>query len=131
RLRPPVTRSAVTCGHPCNRRRATIGQTNMQRSLRWLLLGAVLLSGCVIHRSLSRDQILEHVRRDFPIERRKSLFYVRLQNPDLSFPGGNRMGVRLEVEAGAPLVKHIGHAAVEGAIDFHDGGLYLKDTEMR
>jgi hypothetical protein len=85
----------------------------------------------VIHRSLTREQILERVRRDFPIERRKSLFYVRLQNPDVSFPGGDRLAVRLEVEAGAPMLKHVGHAAVQGAVDFHDGALYLKDAEMR
>jgi hypothetical protein len=103
----------------------------MQPSLRWLLLGVTLLSGCVIHRSLTREQILERVRGEFPIERRKSLFYVRLQNPDVIFPGGERLGVRLEVEAGAPLVKHTGHAAAEGTLDFHDGGIYLKDAEMR
>jgi hypothetical protein len=100
--------------------------------MRLLLMWAFLQLGCVVHRSLTREQVLARLSEKFPIEKRKSLFYVRLQNPDISFPGGNLLGVRLEFELGAPMyTPHKGHAAVEGQVDFRDNAIYLRDAVVR
>jgi hypothetical protein len=95
--------------------------------MRLFLMLGLLQSGCVIQKSLSRDEVMEQIAPQFPVEARKSLFYVRLQNPDIRFPGGNKLDIRLEAEAGAPGILQKGHATVEGKVDYRGGAIFLKD----
>jgi hypothetical protein len=98
--------------------------------MRLLLLLGLLQIGCVLHRGLTREEVLQRLAPRFPLEAKKSLFYARLQNPDLSFPGADKLQLKMEAEVGAPGFKRTGFAVVQGKVDFHSGGIYLKDASV-
>ena len=98
--------------------------------MKLLLLLSLLQFGCVIHRALSRDEVMREIGRRFPVEARRSLFYARLQNPDLNF-SGDKLELHLEAEAGTPGYMRKGHVLVIGAVDFRGGGIYLKDAAVK
>src|SRR5579859_911806 len=82
-----------------------IGQTIMSEPAslgrRLLLMLSLLQIGCVIQRALTRDEVMREIGPRFPLEARRSLFYARLQNPDVRF-AGDQLEIHLEAEAGAP-----------------------------
>src|SRR6185436_9783332 len=98
--------------------------------MRLFLVLSLLQIGCVIHRSLSREEVMQQLAPRFPLEARRSLFYARLQNPDVRF-SGDKLDIHLEAEAGAPGFMRKGQVLVEGTVDYRGGGIYLKDAAIK
>ena len=98
--------------------------------MRLFLMLSLLQIGCVIHTSLSRDQVMREIAPRFPLEARRSLFYARLQNPDVRF-SGDKVEIHMEAEAGAPGFMKKGQVLVVGAVDYRGGGIYLKDAAVK
>lgn len=102
-----------------------------------LAAGATLGSescGATFQRAYTRDELRARLQKRFPVEKQKSVFSVRLSDPDLSFPGGDRVAVAVTVEAstlGLPVGR--GRATLEGAPYYRpeDGGVYLRDPVIR
>src|SRR5689334_15191949 len=103
-----------------------MGQTTM----RLFLLLSLLQFGCVIHRALTREEVMREIAPRFPLEARRSLLYARLQNPDVRF-AGDQVEIHLEAEAGAPGLMRRGQVLVVGGIDYRGGGLYLRDAAVK
>jgi hypothetical protein len=98
--------------------------------MRLFLMLSLLQFGCVIHRALSRDDVMREIGPRFPLEARRSLFYARLQNPDVRF-AGDQLEVHLEAEAGAPGFLRRGQVLVVGSVDYRGSGIYLKDAAVK
>ncbi len=98
--------------------------------MRLLLMLSLLQTACVIHRSLSRNEVMRELAPRFPLEARRSLFYARLQNPDVRFEG-DKLDIHVEAEAGAPGFMRKGHVLVEGQVDYRGGGIFLKDAAVK
>jgi hypothetical protein len=103
--------------------------------MRLAIVALLFLSACgaTIQRSYSRDELQAKIGRRFPIERRRSVFFVRLANPDVILPGGDRIALGVDLEAGAVVPAWRGRGAVEGVLEYRpaDGGFYLRDPTVR
>jgi hypothetical protein len=109
------------------------------------LLGKVTLLSAVIalatgacnatfSRAYTRDELQARLQKRFPVEKQKAVFSIRLSDPALSFPGGDRVAVAVNVEAstlGVPVGR--GRATLEAAPYYRpeDGGIYLRDPVLR
>jgi hypothetical protein len=106
-------------------------------AVRAVALGiAALIAGCgaTFHRSYTRDELRERVAKRFPVERKKMVFTARLTDPDLMFPGGDRLAMAANVEVKAlGVVVGRGRATLEGTPRYRseDGGIYLGSPELR
>jgi len=91
----------------------------MRRLILLLLLAAgASACGLTFRRSYSLVDLNAEVARRFPMERRRSVLFVRLANPVVTLPGGDRIGLSLDLEAGAAVTAWRGRAAVEGTLEY-------------
>lgn len=95
---------------------------------------AIAGCGATFSRAYTRDELRARLEKRFPIEKQKAVFSIRLSDPDLIFPGGDRVAVAVNVEAstlGVPVGR--GRATLEGAPYYRpdDGGIYLRDPVLR
>jgi uncharacterized protein DUF1439 len=90
--------------------------------------------GVTFRHSYTRDELRARVAKRFPIERQKAMFVVRLTDPDVTFPGGDRLGLAANVEVlalGAPVGR--GRVTLDGVPSYRteDGGIYVRDPVVR
>jgi hypothetical protein len=97
---------------------------------------AVATAGCGVtfRHSYTRDELRARLAKRFPIERQKAVFVLRLADPDVTFPGGDRLGLSANVEVLAlgALVGR-GRATLDGVPSYRpeDGGVYVRDPVLR
>ena len=108
----------------------------MRMELALVLAVVTANGGCGItfRHSYSRDELRARVAKRFPIERQKSVFVVRLTDPDVTFPGGDRLGLSANVEVLAlGAVVSRGRVTLDGVPSYRpeDGGIYVRDPEVR
>lgn len=97
-----------------------------------LLAALVLGAGCTTTRAYTRDQLQARVQTHFPVEKRRSLFVVRMSNPQIAF-AGDRLALALDLDAIAAVWTTHGHAIVEGGVEYRaaDGALFLRNPTVR
>jgi hypothetical protein len=97
-----------------------------------LVAALVLGAGCTTTRAYTRDQLQARVAPRFPVEKRRSLFVVRMSNPQLAF-AGERLSLALDLDATAAVWTTHGHAVVEGGVEYRaeDGAIFLRDPTVR
>jgi len=108
------------------------GRMRMKTAVVLVIALAAANSACGItfRHSYTRDDLRARLAKRFPIERQKSVFVVRLTDPDVTFPGGDRVGISVNVEVAAlgTLVSR-GRATLDGVPSYQaeDGGIYVRD----
>jgi len=97
-----------------------------------LIVALVLGAGCTTTRAYTRDQLQARVAPRFPVEKRQSLFVVRMSNPQVAF-AGDRLSLAVDVDATAGAWTMHGHAVVEGGVEYRpaDGAVLLRDATVR
>jgi hypothetical protein len=98
--------------------------------MKLLLVLALLQIGCVIHRALSRDEVMREIGQHFPVEAHRLAFYARIEKPDVQFIG-DKLELRVEVEAGGPPVMSRGYVIVEGQVEYRQGGIYMTHSAVK
>jgi hypothetical protein len=91
-----------------------------------------MLPACTVTRTVTRDQLQARVAERFPVEKRRAVLVARLSNPMIAFVG-ERLSVALDIEATAAVWTTLGHAVVEGSVEYRpdDGGIYVRDPVVR
>jgi uncharacterized protein DUF1439 len=95
-------------------------------------LALLMLPACTVTRTVTRDQLQARLAERFPVEKRRAVLVARLSNPMLAFVG-ERLSVALDIEATAAVWTTVGHAVLEGSIEYRpdDGGIYVRDPVVR
>jgi len=97
-----------------------------------LVIVAVVLGGCTTTRAFTREELQARVAPRFPVEKRQSVFVVRMSNPEVAFVG-ERLSLAVDVDATAGAWTTHGHAVIEGGVEYRpvDGALLLRDAAVR